>query len=1526
MLVFIIHDDKMRKLKLPVKISGIYQINDFDGKTLCNIEAVQGSWVVKSNPDIELSFPDGQVNEKVLKDYDYFTIKKLITNEVTEVVVGPMYDGSTKCYQTDKEKITIGNGNADIQYRFNKLKDTHVTLTKVKNHWVAENNGGAGAFIMNKKFTKKNVFHGDYIFLYGLRVIVINNIFLVNNPNGLVTCSLKEVSLPKPNITYQPTILEDTPMYSKEDYFYKSPRFRSIIEPEKLIISPPPGGNEGDENAPALLTYGPRMTMILTSGVTLLTAIEGYTAGTKSFRDLLPTFVTVIVMLLSSFFWPVMTKRYQKRQKTRNDLRTRRKYLEYLDGKRKKADEIKSLQKQILIENNVSLEECQNIIYNHNRNLWGKNIGDDDFLTVRIGTGRVKTQIELEEPNKDEFQLEEFDLKDKVDDLKEDAMWIDDAPMDINLSEKRISAVVGNNVLTKYFIDSIFLQLMTFHSYLDLKFVVITNKENEFLWEYLKVTPHTWDNLKTIRYFATCPEELSTISSTIEKDLEARIISEANEDDSKSNDKTDELITKKPFIGHKPYYLIFVDDLELARNSSLIKKAMSTNLNFGVSIIYRNNRLSNLPEQCSTFLNIDPEKSGLFETNLTKDSQKEFIPELNKSVDMYGCAQVLANVPMQKEKAKYELPSSVSFLEMFNVGRVEQLNSLERWKTNNPVNTLSVPVGVNQEGELFMMDAHEKVWGPHGLVAGTTGSGKSEWIITYILSLAVNFHPDEVQFVLIDYKGGGLALAFENSEMGIKLPHLAGTITNLDKSAINRALTSIEAELKRRQRLFNEAREKLHESSINIYKYQKYYRKGLLTEPVSHLFIISDEFAELKSQEPDFLDQLISTARIGRSLGVHLILATQKPSGVVNDQIWSNSRFHVCLRVQDQSDSKDMIKTSDAAALKTTGAFYLQVGYNEFYQLGQSAWSGAKYHPSDIIKKKVDQSLSYIDTLGNVVNSYDENTFSEKAPEADNGEELLNIVKYISDISKEETVVGKQLWLPNIDPNIKLDDVKKKYNWKPTKYNLNTCIGMYDRPIFQEQGLLSIDLGENVVIYGEGGSGKENLLATIIWSSMIEHTPEEVNYYIIDYGAETLRMFAKYPHVGEVMFQDNLENIPALLEMVLDEMDRRKELFADYNGNYDSYIKESGNFLPRWVVTICAFDIFSENLPKIVPFIEQMFRDAPKVGITFLVSTTGYQAVRAKIQGYFQYRIILHQSDESKYRTIVDAVPKKLIPANEFGRGLCIINKDEEWCEFQTAFITDREKINQLVRSNAENFSTYYKVRAKSLPKIPDDISSNELGSYITTIDALPVGYDFHEKNIKTFNIVKDKLMAICTNDLQTNITSIYGLVDTVAKVSGVKVRILDFTGNYAGNTVDMNYYNDKYDATVMALLNDLKTRTIQQDHGITFIYGIGRAKVSLSQTGNEKLLEYFEALKSANKSSVILVDSYENLKRLRPEPWFKDINLTSGIWLGNGLENQNLFGVNTVDMEDRKLNFEGEAFVIEDGKYTLIKSVMDKE
>ena len=450
------------------------------------------------------------------------------------------------------------------------------------------------------------------------------------------------------------------------------------------------------------------------------------------------------------------------------------------------------------------------------------------------------------------------------------------------------------------------------------------------------------------------------------------------------------------------------------------------------------------------------------------------------------------------------------------------------------------------------------------------------------------------------------------------------------------------------------------------------------------------------------------------------------------------------------------------------------------------------------------------------------------------------------------------------------------------------------------------------------------MITTTIWSSVTEHTPQEVNYYIIDFGAETLRMFNKYPHVGEIVFQDDIGRVAGVLDLVLAEIEKRKDLFADYNGSYETYLKESGKTLPRWVIVINAFDVFSESLSRIVETVNNMFRDGIKYGISFIISTSSHNTLRTKISALFKNKIVLHMGDDSNYNYITGC-DRKLIPGKEFGRGIAPVGEDT-YCEFQSAYVTESGQINNIIRKNGDNFANYYKIRAKSLPKIPDSVTSAELESYATSIEEVPVGYDFNEKSIAKFDFGKEKVMLMGLDDIKNRLSSISGIVNILSKTPGVKVRVIDFTGLFTNDNVDVSLYNEDLDAVITAFEKNIRTRTIQQDQGIILILGAGLMKQKLGQFGKEMLEKFFESLSSAIKSSVILVDAYERLKILKVETWYQTINTSYGIWIGTGLENQNMFNVKALTMDERKLNFEGMAFLIDEADYTLIKTVMDGE
>lgn len=298
----------------------------------------------------------------------------------------------------------------------------------------------------------------------------------------------------------------------------------------------------------------------------------------------------------------------------------------------------------------------------------------------------------------------------------------------------------------------------------------------------------------------------------------------------------------------------------------------------GCSLVFVQDVLSSLSENVKTIIDIKDVNSGQLVLERGELQEKPFrLDHFPEQFDKESLVRRLA--PLNHlQNLKSSIPESVTFLEMYGVERFEDLQVTARWKAHAPYKSLAVPLGLRGQDDIVSLNLHEKAHGPHGLVAGTTGSGKSEIIQSYILSLAVNFHPHDVAFLLIDYKGGGMANLFKD------LPHLLGTITNLDGAQSMRALVSINAELKRRQRLFAK-----HDVN-HINQYQKKYRLGEAEEPMPHLFLISDEFAELKANQPDFMSSFTGSF----------------PSRNTSDMSWASATSDAWNQRQDEKEQEQV--------------------------------------------------------------------------------------------------------------------------------------------------------------------------------------------------------------------------------------------------------------------------------------------------------------------------------------------------------------------------------------------------------------------------------------------------------------------------------------------------------------------------------------------------------------------------------------------------------------------------------------------
>lgn len=1527
MLVSLIKKERIYSVSLPLSVNGTYWVCDRDKngneRKLVSIEEQNGEWVLKSNNDNKIIEEDRIINEVTLTNYSFHYIQ-IEKEEIALLYCCPVYDENNIQVEVKSAcDILIGKSQlCKIIFNLPTVAEEHAKLSFNNGSWtITDLNSKFGTYVNNERIVgTKKLEHGDKIFITGLKIVVLGNILITNNPFDRAKYSGDVFSLyQKPNTQIEPTDEDknnELEVYEENDFFFRSPRFRTVIEKEEMVIDSPPGKQQEDDT-PAILTIGPQITMGMSSMLSLSNTFmqmnqEAKEIGYIDWVKYSPTLVMAFGMLASMFLWPYLTRRHQNKKRRKYEKERQEKYGMYVEGKRNEIDLIMKKQKQILIENYIPLEECEKIILTKNRQLWERKVDHSDFLDLRLGIGNRPVELDIKYPE-EHFSMDTDDLKEITNTLVNKSKELENVPINLLLTEKYILGAVGKGDETREFIKQLLIQIIAFHSYEDVKLVFFIDEKTQEEWNFAKILPHVWSNDKQIRFFATNYEEMCELSGVLERVLEPRI--EKDEGDYKN---------------YPPYYIIITDNFKMANNVPIINSVLKLKKNVGMGIIVLNENLSTLPNECTTFLSISGKNGAIFESELTSDKQKEFIIDNYTQGNFTACCKKVANIPIKLSQDNYNLPNMIDFLEMYGVGKVEQLNSIYRWKMSNPTSTLQVPVGIDSHGMLFKIDIHEKAHGPHGLIAGMTGSGKSEFIITYVLSLAVNYHPEDVSFILIDYKGGGLAGAFKNEDTGVKLPHLAGTITNLDTLEMNRSLVSIQSELRRRQAIFNEARQALNEGTIDIYKYQKFHKEGVVKEPVSHLLIISDEFAELKAQQPDFMDNLISAARIGRSLGVHLILATQKPSGVVNDQIWSNARFRICLKVQEKSDSNDMIKVPDAAMIKQTGRFYLQVGYNEYFALGQSAWSGAPYFPTEKVKKKIDTSMNFVNNIGYVVKESDE---IRKDRVAAQGEQLTNIVKYLSDIAKKENIQIKQLWLDKIPAVIFLDKLTQKYNYVHQKYNINPVIGEFDDPFNQRQGLLTLPLTEqgNTIVYGSAGSGKEQMLNAIVYNTITNHTSDEVNFYILEFGAESLRAFSRAPHVGDVLFINDSEKINNLFKMLKAEIEKRKKLFAAFNGDYQTYIKSSGKTIPNFVVIINNYEAFNEVYNVYEDVILQLTRDGTKYGVYFIFTTSASNMIRYRLAQNFGQKLVLRLNDESDYSSILGNV-RGTKPSDIVGRGL--INLGSIY-EFQTASIVQEEELNETIRKTCEELRNTNSYKAKAVPILPEKVTFNYVREAFEGINKLPVGIEKKSLDVSTVDLKKGYVTLLTSlditslkpilNELSTEINMLnevrFITIDSEELVEAQRFNRCEYVDNNFDDvftklfneitSVQQAYQNSNYDKNAIASVPNT----------LIVLSGLDKFMTKLSPDNKKNFGKIFEIGKELEKYCFLLVDSVDKFKKVEYDDWYRaTVNNTRGIWIGDGIANQ--FSIKltktTKDLYDEIGNKFG--YVVERGNPTLIK------
>lgn len=1524
MLAVLIGKNNIYKLNLPQVAIGDYWITNKareHEKKLLNIKGENGGWHIISDARVKIydssniEIDNGIINtnnstfkdEVVLNEYSTYIIKFELEENPYVLYCYPAYkENYFQLEVINTNVLTIGREpNSHIAYNNKLVNYKHAALIKSGNRWFVENYDPIfGTFVNDKKVgQRQDINNGDIIFIMGLKIILIKNKIYINNPQNKLKCNSKYFIPEKNNEIRTEELIDKEPeevnLYVDEDYFSRAPRISSIIEKEKVNIDPPPSLPSKDE-MPAFLVLGSSFAMGLVMIFSMFSTIRGIANGTASIGETITSLLMCVTMLIAMVLIPILTRKWEKRQKEKYAKERRSKYIKYINSRIALINEIIDKQKNSLYSNYLDGLECQKMVLMGDSRIWERKIEDSDFLEVRIGRGNIPLSIELQYPEK-HFTMEDDNLVDILNNVGTEAKKLDNVPIRLSLTDKKILAIIGKDSnLQREYIKDIIMQLVSFHSYDEFKLVFFVNDEKN--WDFVKMLPHTWDNNKEIRFFADTYDDAREVSSYLEEAFKFRI---------------ENLQNGENYKDFKPYYLIITDNYRAFENIKILDDIRKYKSNIGFGLLSMDTNMNKCPNECKSFINLEENGGYIFDNEISTSSENKgritFEYDNFKEIKFEEVSKKLSNIPIRaSENNTQSLPENYTFLEMYDAGRIEQLNILDRWNKSDSTLSLRAPIGINGTGMPIILDIHEKYHGPHGLIAGSTGSGKSEFITTWILSLAVNYHPDDLTFLLIDYKGGGLAGAFAKKE--IKLPHLVGTITNIEKNGLQRSLDSIQSELRRRQVMFNKAREQTDESTIDIYKYQKLYHEGLIDEPIPHLLIICDEFAELKQQQEDFMEELISVSRIGRSLGVHLILATQKPAGVVNDQIRSNSKFGICLKVQSREDSNDVIGRADAANLKKAGQFYINVGNSEYFDLGQSAYTGATYYPSDKIKKKIDTSVEFVSNTGVIIKKAD-----VQSPKKYNeqGDQLSNTVKYLFDIAKKEKISSKKLWLDSIPETIYLEDIRNKYKIKDTKNIIAPIIGEYDDPFNQRQGAVSLNLsGEgNTIIFGNAESGKETLVNAVVFDTMTKHTADEAQFYLLDFGSEALKIFKNSPNVGDVVFADESEKMERLYGMLQKELKQRKKILSEYGGDYNLYLKTSGQSMPMIIVVINNYEGYCENYEdKYEDILQILSREGTKCGITFILTASAYNNIRYRLAQNFKQTIALQLNNEDDYYNIFEKVGKKR-PDHIFGRGLVGLN-DGGIYEFQTAKIAPAENWNERIKEVVDKLSKNAEFKAKHIPVVPDKLSIEDVQEYIQSISNVPIGMAKKSLNIFNYDFTKNMVNLIISKNLEDTVEFITHLMEELKLIDDVDVNIIDAERVLQTKKVNIVQNFEK-------LIEKIENYESESKYKLYIILGIDKFANEIEE---EKIAEMLEKASEVGMFKFIFVENSTRIKNHEYDDWYqKNISNENGIWIGNGIEDQYSLNVSTIE---RLENNCGSSFgyVIKDGNPILIKLIGIKE
>ncbi|MFC9931251.1 type VII secretion protein EccCa [Streptomyces sp. NPDC127190] len=1016
---------------------------------------------------------------------------------------------------------------------------------------------------------------------------------------------------------------------------------RPLLPPAARTIEPPPNLPEGKTGSPATALLP--MAGVMSSVVMMTVIRSSQFAGLGA--------VVLVIALLGAL--ALFLSQRGKAQRQRRVQRER--YLEYLEELRAELGAEERERRRAARLLHPAPAALYDVLRDPAR-LWERRRTDADFLHLRVGVGDVPVQEltigrqavggVLTPP--DPFMLNEARA------LEARYTTVSDYPLTVPLDRAGNVSIVGDRAGVLRIARSLLVQAAVTHAPDDVAIALAAPGDRIEEWEWAKWLPHvldpqSHDGALAARRIAPGMAQLAQVIGT---DLGRRASYAAEVrrglSDNKALALTDRLLVLSDAYGENA--------IELPRPDAAV--ALD---DMGVTVLHLLTEQVHEPDHVSLRITVDGDQVTLEDLRGEQVVRTDGVVDRTGLSEAEGLARALAPLRLSAESAVDGTPVSgpVDFPQLLGIDDMAALDPVRTWAPRGNRDFLRVPIGLDDRHRPVLLDLKESAelgMGPHGLCIGATGSGKSELLRTLVLALVTTHAPEDLAMVLVDYKGGATFAPFA------ALPHVAGVITNLENQAglVERVHTSLAGEIKRRQQVLKDAG---NVADIGHYRTMRATTRPDL-EPLPHLFVVIDEFGELLTAKPDFIDLFLSIGRIGRSIGVHLLLSSQRIESGKLKGLETYLSYRLGLRTFSADESRTVLETTDAFHLPPLPGFgYLKVDTSTYTRFKAGFVSGAYRGPV------VPESTTDAEPLAWPYPAFNAPAAApgEEEPvprERETGPTVLGVaVDRLTDAAEPV----RRIWLPPLPEAVTLDTaagpIQASADGLRLTYPdgpLRVPLGVLDDPARQWQGPWVHDLntaGGHTAVIGGPASGKTTLLRTLALSLALTHTPREVAVYGLDLAGGGLSTLADLPHVGGIATRADHERATRTVAEVRAMLAEREGIFRGRGIDSVDQLRalRGRGELPRLgstdiVLLIDGFGALRDEFAHLDDDVADLLKRGSGYGIHVVAGMLRWNDVRLATQSLFGSRIELRLNDPAD--STVDRKLSETLSADTPGRAL----------------------------------------------------------------------------------------------------------------------------------------------------------------------------------------------------------------------------------------------------------------------------------